>query len=63
MIRDLLHADRVLRLMALGLTYPQAVKVPDDDDALLIEAADIAMEGMEDDDDEGGVAIFIGMPD
>ena len=63
MIRDLLHADRVLRLMALGLTYPQAVKVPDDDAALLIEAADIAMEGMEDDDDEGGVAIFIGMQD
>ena len=62
MIRDLLHADRVLRLMALGLTYPQAVKVPDDDAALLIEAADIAMEGMED-DDEGGVAIFIGMPE
>lgn len=63
MIRDLLHADRVLRLMALGMTYPQAVKVPDDDAALLIEAADIAMEGMEDDDDEGGVAIFIGMPE
>lgn len=62
MIRDLPHADRVLRLMALGLTYPQAVKVPDDDAALLIEAADIAMEGMED-DDEGGVAIFIGMPE
>lgn len=48
--------------MALGLTYPQAVKVPDDDAALLIEAADIAMEDMED-DDEGGVAIFIGMPE
>lgn len=57
MIHDLLHADRVLRLMAIGLTYPQACRCSKADAELLIEAAEIAAEGM---DEDGGVHIYVG---
>lgn len=47
--------------MAIGLTYPQACRVSVADAELLIEAAEIAAVGCE---DEGSVNIFIaGEPD
>jgi len=58
MIRDLLHADRVLRLMGLGLSFTQARRLPDDEAELLIEAAEIACDG----EDECDTVILIGGP-
>lgn len=57
-IRDLLHADRVWRLMAAGLSLEEAAGLDDNSAANMLEAWDIAMDG---DDDCGGVSItFIG---
>lgn len=40
-IRDLLHADRVLKLMAMDIPYPTAVGIDDDSAGYLIEAWEI----------------------
>jgi len=44
LVRDLLHADRIFRMMDAGLTFKEAVDVDDDSAVVLIEAWDIAME-------------------
>lgn len=66
-IRDILHADRVLRMMDAGLTYAEASSVDDDSAELLINAWDIAHEcdcGCQDDDDDSGqTIILIGHPE
>jgi hypothetical protein len=49
-VRDLLHADRIYKLMDSGLTLPQAVRLDDKSAKLLIEAWDIAMDGQCDGD-------------
>ena len=62
--RVLLHADRVIKLIAIGLTYPQAVRVSDADAKLLIEAAEIMNAGCVDGDaDEGSVIVITVGPD
>ena len=38
MIRDLLHADRVLKLMAMDIPFPEAMALDDDSADRLIEA-------------------------
>lgn len=55
-IRDLLHADRVWRLMAAGLSLEEAAGLDDNSAANMLEAWDIAMDGGGDDD---GISIHI----
>jgi len=43
-VRDLLHADRIFRMMDAGLTFKEAVDVDDASAEVLIEAWDIATE-------------------
>lgn len=66
-IRDLLHADRIYKLMDSGLSFKEAAKLDDDSAKLLIEAWEIAMEcdcGCHDDDSgDGEVVIMIGRPE
>lgn len=58
-IRDLLHADRVWRLMAAGLSLQEAAGMDDESASYMLEAWDIAMSG--DDGDEPSVTItFLG---
>lgn len=57
-IHDLLHADRVWRLMAAGLTLDEAADLDDESAELMLEAWDIAMDGG--DGDEGVVIRFVG---
>jgi len=57
-IRNLLHADRVWRLMSAGLTLDEAANLDDESAELMLEAWEIAMDGG---GDEDGVTItFIG---
>lgn len=59
-VRDILHADRIFRMMDAGLTYTEAAKVDDASAELLINAWDIAHEcdcGHCNDDDDGTVMI------
>lgn len=67
-IRDLLHADRVYKLMDSGLSFKEAAKLDDDSAALLVEAWEIAMECdcwcQNDDDGDGDtVVLMIGRPE
>lgn len=67
-IRDLLHADRVYKLMDSGLSFKEAAKLDDDSAKLLIEAWEIAMEcdyGRQKNDDGDGdtVVLMIGRPE
>lgn len=64
-IRDLLHADRVYKLMGSGLSFKEAARLNDAIAALLIEAWEIACDGCDDDDDDDGdgVVIMIGSPE
>jgi len=67
-IRNLLHADRIYKLMDSGLSFKEAAKLDDDSAKLLIEAWEIAMEcdcGCQDGPDggDGEVVIMIGRPE
>lgn len=67
-IRDLLHADRVYKLMDSGLSFKEAAKLDDASAALLVEAWEIAMQcdcGCQDGDDGDGdtVVLMIGRPE
>lgn len=63
-VKDLLHADRIYRLMDSGIPYKHAVRMDKESAELLIEAWDIAMEGQCDHgDDEGGIVLMIGHPE
>lgn len=63
-VRDLLHADRVLRLMNAGFTFQQAARLDDGSAKLLMEAWDIACDGGEGDDPDAGVVVLhIGGPE
>lgn len=44
-VRDLLHADRVFKLMAAGLSFKEAAKLDDASASYLVEAWEIAMDG------------------
>ncbi len=56
-IRDLLHADRVFKLMEAGLSFKEAAKLDDESASFLIEAWEIAMDG---DGGDGEVVLHIG---
>jgi len=43
-VRDLLHADRIFRMMDAGLTFKEAAEVDDASAEVLIEAWDIGTE-------------------
>lgn len=68
-IRDLLHADRIYKLMDSGLSFKEAARIDDDSAKLLIEAWEIAMEcdcGCQsggDDGDGDTVVLMIGRPE
>lgn len=57
-IHDLLHADRVWRLMAAGLSLDEAASLDEVSAELMLEAWDIAMDGG--DGDEGVTITFLG---
>lgn len=44
-VRDLLHADRVLKLMAIDIPYETAVAIDDESASYLIEAMEIDCDG------------------
>jgi hypothetical protein len=58
-IRDLLHADRVFKLMDAGLSFKDAAQLDRYSADLLIEAWEIATTSDEDDGD-GDVVVMIG---
>ena len=59
-IRDLLHADRVYKLMDSGLSFKDAARLDRTSAELLIEAWEIAMEcDCEGGDDGDGDALMI----
>lgn len=59
-IRDLLHADRVYKLMDSGLSFKDAARLDRYSADLLIEAWEIAMEcNCTDGDDGDGDALMI----
>lgn len=63
-VRDLLHADRIYKLMDSGLTFKEAAKLDDASARHLIEAWEISMDGdCGHDDDEGGIVLMIGSPE
>ncbi len=63
-VKDLLHADRIYKLMDSGLSFRDAVRLDKDSAEYLIEAWEIAMTcDCDDDDDNGGVLIAVRMPE
>lgn len=60
-IKDLLHADRVFKLMDAGLSFKDAAKLDLESAKLLIEAWEIATTcDCDDDDGDGDVVVMIG---
>ena len=62
MIRDLLHADRVFKLMDAGLSFSDAAALDDKSADYLIEAWEIAT-SQDDDDDGDCVTVMIYNPE
>lgn len=58
-VKDLLHADRIFKLMDAGLSFKDAAKLDRESAELLIEAWEIAMEGCDCEDDGDGDVITV----
>lgn len=58
-VKDLLHADRIYKLMASGLSFKDAAKLDRQSAELMIEAWEIAMEGCDCEDGDGEVITII----
>lgn len=52
-VKSLLHADRIYKLMASGLSFKDAAKLDRQSAEFMIEAWEIAMEGCDCDEDDG----------
>lgn len=62
-VKDLLHADRIFKLMGAGLSFKDAAKLDRESAELLIEAWEVAMEGCDCEDDGDGEVITIIYPE